>query len=179
VQLKEAMGTEAMGQREAEIVPRVMDGLQAIPGLHLLAPTIRHRLAMISFYVEGIHYNLIVRLLNDRFGVQARGGCSCAGTYGHYLLHVDPARSRSITDRIDRGDLSEKPGWVRISFHPSTTTADIDHTIRAVAEIVEHIDEWSADYVYSATTNEYAHKAGDAESASRAKGWFDLGIGAG
>ena len=83
--------------REEELVPLAMDRLNAIAGVHLLAPAVRHRLAMLSFWVEGLHYNLVVRLLNDRFGVQARGGCSCAGTYGHYLLHVDPMRSKSIT----------------------------------------------------------------------------------
>ena len=130
---------------------------------------------MLSFYVEDIHYNLMVRLLNDRFGVQARGGCSCAGTYGHYLLHVDPARSRSITDRIDRGDLSEKPGWVRLSFHPTTTMADIEHAIDAVKEIATNIDVWSKDYTYSPKTNEYTHCDGDTEARRRMKGWFDLG----
>ena len=174
VQLKGVMGTEAMAHREEAIAPHAMDALQAIPRVHLLAPGVRHRLAMLSFYVEDIHYNLMVRLLNDRFGVQARGGCSCAGTYGHYLLHVDPARSRSITDRIDRGDLSEKPGWVRLSFHPSTTMADISHAIGAVADIVEHVEEWSKDYIYSPKTNEYAHRDGDAEALRRMKGWFDL-----
>ena len=172
VQLKGVMGVDAMTRREAAIVPYAMDALQAIPRVRLLAPGGRHRLAMLSFYVEDIHYNLMVRLLNDRFGVQARGGCSCAGTYGHYLLHVDPARSRSITDRIDRGDLSEKPGWVRLSFHPSTTMADIDHSIRAVGEIVAHIEEWSKDYSYSPRTNEYVHKNGDAEATARVKRWF-------
>ncbi len=175
VQLKDAMGTEAMGRREDAVAPYAMDALRAIPGVHLLAPAVRHRLAMLSFYVEDLHYNLVVRLLNDRFGVQARGGCSCAGTYGHYLLHVDPARSRSITDRIDRGDLSEKPGWVRLSFHPSTTMADIDHAIGAVAEVVAHAGEWSKDYIYSSTTNEYAHRDGDAEAERRMRRWFDLG----
>ncbi|MBE0592046.1 MAG: aminotransferase class V-fold PLP-dependent enzyme [Gemmatimonadales bacterium] len=174
VRLKEAMGIEAMARREAAIVPYAMDALTAIPGVHLLAPGCRDRLAMLSFYVEDIHYNLMVRLLNDRFGVQARGGCSCAGTYGHYLLNVDPSRSRSITDRIDRGDLSQKPGWVRLSFHPTTTTADIDHCVRAVGLIVEHAEAWRQDYVYSPQTNEYAHRDGVGEARSRVRKWFHL-----
>ena len=175
VQLKNQMGVEAMRRREEAIVPYVMDALQAIPGVHLLARAHRQRLAIFSFYVEDIHYNLIVQLLNDRFGVQARGGCSCAGTYGHYLLHVDPSRSHSITDRIDRGDLSEKPGWVRLSFHPSSTTADIDHAIHAVREIVAHVAEWAKDYVYSPATNEFAPRGGDGAAAlARIRRWFEL-----
>ena len=175
VRLKEQMGITRMLEREQAIVPYVMDALQAIPRVRLLAPEQRHRLAMFSFYIEGIHYNLVVRLLNDRFGVQARGGCSCAGTYGHFLLHVDPTLSRSITDRIDHGDLSEKPGWVRISFHPSTTRADIDHTIHAIAAIVENIEVWAKDYEYSPVTNEFTCCAGDHGAAlARVKQWFAL-----
>jgi len=175
VQLKNQMGVAAMQRREEAIVPYVMDALQAIPGVRVLAPLRRQRLAIFSFYVESIHYNLIVQLLNDRFGVQSRGGCSCAGTYGHYLLHVDPSLSHSITDRIDHGDLSEKPGWVRLSFHPSTTMADIDHTIHAVREIVAHVDEWAQDYVYSPVTNEFARREGDDGAAlARVKAWFEL-----
>lgn len=175
VHLKEQMGVTRMREREQEIVPHVMDALQAIPGVRLLAPEQRHRLAIFSFYIERIHYNLVVRLLNDRFGVQARGGCSCAGTYGHYLLHVDPSRSHSITDRIDHGDLSAKPGWVRLSFHPTTTLADIDHVIHAVAEIVKHVAVWAGDYQYSPNTNEFSYCGGDGSAAlARVKRWFEL-----
>jgi selenocysteine lyase/cysteine desulfurase len=173
VQLKERMGVDRLTRREAEIVPAAMDRLRAIPGLHLLAQGNRHRLAILSFWVEGVHYNLMVRLLNDRFGVQSRGGCSCAGTYGHYLLNVDPARSKRITDRIDVGDLSEKPGWTRLSLHPTTTQADIDHALDAVAAIVERAAEWSRDYVYSPTSNEYSHRSDDAAMRARVAGWFN------
>jgi len=172
VQVKDEMTVAAMQAREHDIVPYTMDRLTAIPGVHLLAQGVRRRLAIFSFWVETVHYNLMVRLLNDRFGVQSRGGCSCAGTYGHYLLHVDPSRSKSITDRIDHGDLSDKPGWVRISFHPSTTMADINHTINAVAECVAHADEWQKDYVYSNITNEYSHKDGDTGLKQRVLEWF-------
>jgi selenocysteine lyase/cysteine desulfurase len=174
VQLKDEMTVEAMQQREREIVPHAMDRLAAIPGVHVLAQGVRHRLAILSFWVENVHYNLMVRLLNDRFGVQSRGGCSCAGTYGHYLLNVDPSRSKAITDRIDFGDLSQKPGWVRLSFHPSTTMADIDHAINAVADCVANVDAWQHDYVYSNVTNEYAHKGGDTALKASVRAWFAL-----
>ncbi len=172
VRLKERMGVDHLMRAEHEIVPAAMDRLGTIPGLHLLAGENRHRLAMLSFWVEGIHYNLMVRLLNDRFGVQARGGCSCAGTYGHFLLNVDPAHSKRITDRIDQGDLSEKPGWTRLSFHPSMTRADVDHALGAVEEIVRHAAAWSRDYVYSPTSNEFTHRAADSSTRERVAAWF-------
>ena len=174
VKLKDAMTVKSMQAREREIVPYALDALRAIPGMHVLHKGERHRLAIFSFWVESVHYNLMVRLLNDRFGVQSRGGCSCAGTYGHYLLHVDPSRSKTITDRIDHGDLSAKPGWVRLSFHPSTTMADIDHSLHAVTECVKNGREWSQDYVHSPTTNEYTHRHGDEALKSRVREWFTL-----
>ena len=177
VQLKDEMGVEAMGRREEAIVPTVMDALREIPKVHVLAPACRQRLAIVSFLVEDLHYNLVVRLLNDRFGVQARGGCSCAGTYGHYLLHVDPARSRAITDRIDQGDFSEKPGWVRVSFHPTTTMDEIAHCVGAVREIARHGAAWAKDYVYSVHTNEYSHVSGQRAAEALVGRWFATGDG--
>lgn len=175
VGLKEQMGIEAMARREAEIVPRVLNALSDLPKVHLLAPGARERQPIFSFYVEGIHYNLVVRLLNDRFGIQSRGGCSCAGTYGHYLLHVDPARSHRITGLIDQGDLSEKPGWVRISFHPTSPDAEIDQCQAAIRATVENASAWSADYSYSSRTNEFTHRNGHSGDLSRVRGWFDFG----
>lgn len=161
IELKERMGSGAMARREGELVQLLFGELGRIPGVHLLAPQAEERLGIISFYVETIHYNLIVKLLNDRFGIQTRGGCSCAGTYGHYLLHVDPTRSRQITDRINRGDLSEKPGWVRISIHPTTTDEEAGFIADAVRRVVENAVDWERDYTYSAATNEFINRRGE------------------
>ncbi|MBX3173167.1 MAG: aminotransferase class V-fold PLP-dependent enzyme [Gemmatimonadaceae bacterium] len=177
VQLKDAMTVEAMQQREREIVDYAMDRLTAMPGVHVLAPSVRHRLAIFSFYIEELHYNLVVRLLNDRFGVQARGGCSCAGTYGHYLLHVDPTRSKAITDRIDQGDLSEKPGWVRISFHPTTLMDDVRYTLDAVEQIARNGAAWAADYEYSPRTNEFVHRTATAGLRETVADWYAGALG--
>jgi len=160
VRLKEAMGTERILGREHELLPIFFEGLRAIPGVHLLADHVEDRLGIFSFYVEHLHYNLVVKLLDDRFGVQVRGGCSCAGTYGHYLLHVDPTRSHAITERIDRGDLSEKPGWVRLSVHPTTTTDEARFIVEAVREVVANGERWARDYVYSPQTNEFRPREG-------------------
>ncbi|MFN7117196.1 MAG: aminotransferase class V-fold PLP-dependent enzyme, partial [Saprospiraceae bacterium] len=118
-QLKAEMGIENMLHREEELLQRIWQRLDHLPKLHILASHLRKRLGVISFYIEGLHYNLGVKLLNDRFGIQTRGGCSCAGTYGHYLLEVTPGFSKLITDQINHGDLSNKPGWIRMSVHPT------------------------------------------------------------
>lgn len=174
IKLKEEMTVEKIRAREDELVKKALNGLKKISTLHILAGNIEHRLGAISFYVENIHYNLIVKLLNDRYGVQVRGGCSCAGTYGHYLLHVDPNRSKQITDKIDQGDLSEKPGWVRMSIHPTMTDEELNIIINGIGEIVENIDEWSKDYVYDKTKNEYFHVSYNGSELNKIRSWFTI-----
>jgi len=131
--------------------------LKAIENLHILADNQKDRLSIISFYIEDLHYNLAVKLLNDRYGIQVRGGCSCAGTYGHYLLEVSYEKSRSITDKINFGDNSNKPGWVRLSLHPTMTNAEAELVCDAIEELCENHKEWALDYIYSNSTNEYRH----------------------
>ncbi len=174
VRLKEDMGTEAMLAREQELLAIAFKRLRRIPGLFILADHIEDRLGILSFYVEDIHYNLIVVLLNDRYGIQVRGGCSCAGTYGHFLLHVDRALSKSITDRIDRGDLSLKPGWVRLSLHPTMTDETLHAIIDAIEEIVANIEELKKDYRYCSSSNEYMHVSGNCVQRLDMDDWFQL-----
>ncbi len=157
IKLKEQMGVSNILQREDELLKITFKELKQIPKLHILAQNEEHRLGIISFYVEDLHYNLICKILNDRFGIQMRGGCSCAGTYGHYLLHVDPSRSKRITDKINRGDLSEKPGWVRLSLHPTMTNNELYYIIDAIKQIIEFGKSWANDYTYSLSTNEFYH----------------------
>ncbi len=157
IEIKEKMGAEKMRLREEELVNIAFHELSSVPHLHLLAENIKERLGVISFYVDNIHYNLIVKLLNDRYGIQIRGGCSCAGTYGHYLLHVTPDASKHITEQIDKGDFSEKPGWVRLSLHPTMTNDELFFIINAIKEIVENIETWNKDYKYVPTKNEFVN----------------------
>jgi selenocysteine lyase/cysteine desulfurase len=174
IRLKEKMGTENIEKREKELLNIVWEKLENIPKLHLLANEHRERLGVLSFYVEDVHYNLMVKLLNDRYGIQVRGGCSCAGTYGHYLLHIDPTRSHKITDKINRGDLSEKPGWVRVSLHPTMTDDEVYYILNAIEEIIKNADAWSKDYNYDPTTNEFIHKSFNDETEKLLNDWFTI-----
>ncbi len=174
IELKEEMGIDKMLAREEELVPKLFKGLRAIQGLNILADNHEHRLGMMSFYLNDVHYNLVVKLLNDRFGIQARGGCSCAGTYGHYLLHVDQFTSKRITDKIDEGDLSMKPGWVRVSIHPTTMDKEVEYVVNAVAEIAESSKEWEADYSYDSHANEFRHKKENGKLEHTVERWFSF-----
>lgn len=159
IKLKEEMKVENILRREEEILKIAFENLRKNDNLHILADHIEHRLAIISLYVDNLHYNLLVKLLNDHFGIQTRGGCSCAGTYGHFLLNVDIEKSHSITKQIDEGILSDKPGWVRISFHPTTSNDEVLYVCDAVSYICKNFEKMADDYVYSSKTNEYSHKS--------------------
>jgi selenocysteine lyase/cysteine desulfurase len=172
IRLKERMGSARMRAREHELMSILLAGLKSIPNAVVLAGHIEDRLGILSFYLEDIHFNLVVRLLNDRYGIQVRGGCSCAGTYGHYLLHVDPKRSKSITDRIDAGDLTDKPGWVRLSIHPTTTDAEAHSAVEALRAIAANAHAWSNDYDYDPHANEFRFRGSAREVDVRP--WFDI-----
>jgi selenocysteine lyase/cysteine desulfurase len=134
-----------------------LDRFEKITGVGILGAN-RRQLGVISFTVKNAHYNLIVKILNDRFGIQARGGCSCAGTYGHILLRIDEARSYEILNSLRAGEMWCKPGWVRLSIHPTMTDAEIDYIIDAVESTVEQYGEWAKDYAYDPACNEYIFK---------------------
>ena len=174
IQLKEKMGVENIHKREDQLLERAFEGLKKIPKLHILSENVKNRLGVVSFYIEDVHFNLIVKILNDRFGVQVRGGCACAGTYGHFLLGVSPEKSKEISDQISTGDLSEKPGWVRLSLHPTMTDAELDTVISGLTQLVENLDEWSKEYEYNTKSNEFKHRSETMDKTEIVKPWFDI-----
>jgi selenocysteine lyase/cysteine desulfurase len=114
-----------------------------------------------------------VKLLNDKFGIQVRGGCSCAGTYGHYLLNVNQETSNSITCSINEGDLTNKPGWIRMSIHPTTTSEEIQLVCDAIIDLAENFTTWQEDYVYNPAKNDFNHKNDMRPEVEMVKSWFN------
>lgn len=174
IELKDKMGVENIKKREEELVKIAFEELRKIPPVNILADNVEDRLGCISFYVDNLHYNLVVKLLSDRFGIQVRGGCACAGTYGHYLLHVSYEQSRAISDLIDLGDFSRKPGWIRLSLHPTMTNDELYYVLDAIKQIIAHAHKWENDYVYEPKTNEFYHKHFSNKSKEKAINWFRL-----
>ena len=119
-----------------------------------------------------MHFNLIVKLLNDRFGIQTRGGCSCAGTYGHFLLNVDQQTSEAIEKQIVEGCSVEKPGWVRLSIHPSIKDVEVDFICKGLKAVCKNVDVWKQDYDYDAINNDYKHKSHISVEKELVKKWF-------
>jgi len=172
IQLKEKMGVEKILKREHEINELVFEKLTKIPNLTILASQHTDRLGIFSFYINEAHYNLIVKLLNDHFGVQTRGGCSCAGTYGHFLLHVDQFTSKNIEKKIIEGCLTERPGWIRMSIHPTITTDEVLYVCESIRQVAENHKEWAKDYVYNAFKNEFIHKTAKPIEIEIVNNWF-------
>jgi len=176
LELKAQMGVENIMKREEELLHIALPGLRSIEGVEILANDVDDRLGVISFYHPEIHFNLFVKLLNDRFGVQTRGGCACAGTYGHFLLEVSYDQSEEITQKISHGDLSEKPGWVRWSLHPTMTDDEARSVLHAVRQVTLHFREWATDYVYVSKKNEFVHHSQQHDSVEDGimRDWFTL-----
>jgi len=178
IKLKEAMGVEKMLKREEELLVLIFARFAKMPNVEVLEEAIKKRMGVISFMVKGVHYNLVVKILNDRFGIQTRGGCSCAGTYGHQLLNVDKEWSYKILDAVRSGNLQCKPGWVRLSIHPIMTNAEIEFIMDAVELTALHVEEWGRDYVYDAVSNEYIFRGFESGLQRKVGGWFMIRVNA-
>jgi selenocysteine lyase/cysteine desulfurase len=137
--LKEAVGTSLIAAREEHLWRHVLRRWADIPAIEVLGNHQSRRLSIVSFRIRHgsryLHHNFVVALLNDLFGIQARGGCSCAGPYGHRLLAIGAARSHAFREEIGHGCDGVKPGWARVNlnYFISPTTADY---IAAAVELI-------------------------------------------
>ncbi len=174
MELKEKMTVEAIEGRERELLDYVFQRLDKIPGMVILAGHIRERLGAISFFIEGVHYNLVVQLLNDLFGIQTRGGCSCAGTYGHYLLHLDPETSNQVSEQVNAGDFSARPGWVRLSLHPTFSDEEVIYICDAIEHVAKKWQDYADDYQCPLRTNTYIYKDKFNDNSELLDDWFHL-----
>ncbi len=173
IKLKEQMGIENMLTREHEINKVIFERLSKISNLTILAGQHKDRLGIFSFYLDNVHFNLIVKLLNDHFGVQTRGGCSCAGTYGHFLLHVDQHTSKDIEEQIIDGCLIERPGWIRMSIHPTLTNKEVLYICKSIEQVAKNYVVWGKEYEYDPVKNEYIHKTAKPIETSIVNNWFN------
>jgi len=151
--LKKEMGVENILKREEAILEKVFARLKPIPNLHILAENLTHRVGAISFYIDDLHFNLGVKLLNDHFGIQVRGGCACAGTYGHYLLNIDQQQSNTIIERLHKGELFVRPGWIRLSIHPTHTDEEIETILTGIEYLAANHQEMAKQYTYNTKKN--------------------------
>ncbi len=166
-QLKEAVGVPAIRAREEDFIHRAIERWQANPSLEILGNPALPRLSIVSFVVRHrgryLHHNYVVALLNDLFGIQARGGCSCAGPYGHRLLGIDIEQSHAFEREIARGCEGIKPGWVRVNFNYFISEAVFDFVVEAVDLVAREGWRLLPQYRFDPLTGLWAHRGGAPE----------------
>ena len=170
-QLKNAVGADAIHAREDEFVRRALERWSGNPHIWILGSTELERLSIVSFCVRHgdgfLHFNFVVALLNDLFGIQARGGCSCAGPYGHSLFQIEPERSEAFTREIDRGTEGIKPGWARVNFNYFISETVFEYILAAVELVAEHGWRLLPRYRFDAPTGLWYHQRGRPEPVLR------------
>jgi hypothetical protein len=170
--LKEAVGVEAIRRREASFIQRAIARWSANPNIDILGNPRADRLSIVSFVVRHrqgdgparyLHHNYVVALLNDLFGIQARGGCSCAGPYGHRLLGIDLEHSHAFEREIARGCEGIKPGWVRVNFNYFISEAVFAYILDAVDLVAS--DGWRMlpAYRFDPASGLWSHRGGVVE----------------
>ena len=162
--LKQAIGTDLIAVREQQLWQHVLKRWENSPDIEVLGSHQAARLSIISFRIghgtQYLHHNFVVALLNDLFGIQARGGCSCAGPYGHRLLAIGPARSHAFREEIGHGCDGIKPGWTRVNLNYFISRAAADYIAAAVELIAADGYRLLPEYQFDPHTGLWRHAAG-------------------
>jgi selenocysteine lyase/cysteine desulfurase len=153
--LKHSIGAARIRRVEEDYLRRALHEWTANPALTILGNLEPERLGVVSMVFRGLHHNLAVALLSDLFGVQVRGGCMCAGPYGHELLHIDDAVSQHIRRLLEEGHCGAKPGWVRACFAPVTGEEEFQRLLEAVDHVSKHGREHIDRYRFEDATGEW------------------------
>ncbi|HYN16505.1 MAG TPA: aminotransferase class V-fold PLP-dependent enzyme, partial [Actinomycetes bacterium] len=177
VALKQAVGTDLIQEREQRMLRRALDRWRRNPNLELLGNLEAPRLPIVSFRVRHggryLHHELVVAALNDLFGIQARGGCSCAGPYGHRLLGIDPDRSRALSEQAAQGWMGIKPGWVRLSFNYFVSDAVAGFLVEAVDLLASHGHRLLDSYGFEPRSGHWRHHDAPPDPALSLTGLLD------
>jgi selenocysteine lyase/cysteine desulfurase len=170
-QLKRAVGTDVIRRREDAFIQRALKSWRRNPNIDILGHKGGRHLSIVSFVIRyagrRLHHNFVVALLNDLFGIQSRGGCSCAGPYGHRLLGIDLATSREFEEEILRGNEGIKPGWVRVNFNYFLSEAVFAFLLEAVTLIADRGWVLLPRYRFDLKTGQWHHRDARAEPAMR------------
>ena len=171
-QLKAAVGTDVIRAHEEDYLRRAAEVWDAHPSIEVLGNRDAERLSIVSFVMRSptgryLHHNFVVAVLNDLFGIQSRGGCSCAGPYGHRLLGIDIEKSHEFEREIAHGCEGIKPGWVRVNFNYFVEDAVADYIIEAVRLIADDGERLLPLYRFDPLTGRWTHREGPIEPPLR------------
>lgn len=140
--LQQEVGTDTIHALEQAMVGKALQRFARRPEIEVLGASGAQRLSILALRFrhrgQELHYGFVTALLNDVFGIQARGGCSCAGPYGHHLLGLDKAASDAIGERIAAGETVLRPGWVRLNLNYFIADEELEYLLRALELVAEH-----------------------------------------
>lgn len=186
--VKEYVGYDTMDLRERVFSEMAMKRLAHNPNVRVLGNTSVHRLPIFSFLIYPsvpvterpfddlgepgcdkpletmrrkqlpLHGRFVTRLLNDLFGIQARGGCACAGPYGHILLDVDDELSLRIRSAVLEGYSGLKPGWTRLSFSYYLSTEEFKFILSAIEFIATYGHRFLPLYKFDWNTGDWTFR---------------------
>ncbi|MEI6867822.1 MAG: aminotransferase class V-fold PLP-dependent enzyme [Actinomycetes bacterium] len=160
--LKSSVGADEIEAREAALLSKARKQLSANPDIDILGSSDAKRLSILSLRIghngQYLHHNFVVALLNDLFGIQARGGCSCAGPYGHRLLGIDQSKSHLFQEVIDQGWEGMKPGWVRVNLNYFISEEVRDYITAALLFIAKNGTRFLADYYFDPMVGLWWHQ---------------------
>jgi hypothetical protein len=106
-----------------------------------------------------LHYGFVVSLLNDLFGIQVRGGCSCAGPYAHTLLKMDMDYSRKIESAVVKGVSVLRPGWIRLNFNYFISDEEFAYLLGALELVAEFGWRLLPEYQYDPVSGVWRHQS--------------------
>ena len=162
--LKETVGVTTIRALEHHFIRRAIESWSRNPNIEILGNPDAERLSIVSFVIRHgdrtLHHNFVVALLNDLFGIQARGGCSCAGPYGHRLLGIDLQTSSQIEEAVATGCEVIKPGWVRVNFNYFIAEEEFAYLIEAVHLVADQGWRLLPLYTYEPDTALWRHRDG-------------------
>ena len=170
-QLKESVGHQAIRDAEESYIQRAIQIWSEHPNIQILGNPKSWRLSIVSFMIRDgdhyLHHNFVVAVLNDLFGIQARGGCSCAGPYGHRLLGIDLTTSHAFEQEVLRGCEGIKPGWTRLNFNYFISEETFDFLIQAVQIIATEGWKLLPQYIFDPMTGQWKHRDAKAKVRMR------------
>ncbi|WP_226702951.1 aminotransferase class V-fold PLP-dependent enzyme [Microbulbifer elongatus] len=166
--LKDQVGADTIEAREATWIDRAFARWASNENIQILGGTEAERVSIVSLHLlhEGkpLHHGFVVALLNDLFGIQVRGGCSCAGPYGHHLLHLTDEQSTAIEKLVSEGESILKPGWVRLNFNYFLDEETVDYLIDAIELIANYGHRMLPYYQYDAGSGVWRYQGQEADA---------------
>ena len=123
-QLRNEIGFEFIRKQKDELKEYFITELKKIPNCEIYGNQESSNIGILSFNIKDLNpYELCARLSSTE-GFQTRAGCSCAGPYGHDLLGINDF------------NITNKPGWIRVSIHFSQTKEEISNLVNCIKKII-------------------------------------------